>query len=59
VPESISILPENISQGRFFSKSYIKPSNIIKIQKNILFKKIGTVNEELFNKTKQQIIKLF
>lgn len=58
VAQSIPLSKENMAEGQLYSKSYIKPSQIVKIHQELIIKKIGAVDDYVLSKTKNAIMKL-
>ena len=58
-PYSLTITTQSLQEGELFVTSQIKPDSILKISKNLLFKRIGKVNQETFMKTIERVQSLF
>ncbi len=56
---SIIIEQKNLSFGKLIRQSRIKTDKIFCANKKIIIKKIGTINENLFEVVKREIISLF
>jgi len=50
---------KDLIDGKLHQESYIKPSSLFKIDKELCIKKIGTIHEQLLNTIKKEIISLF
>ncbi|MFT4344067.1 MAG: type II toxin-antitoxin system PemK/MazF family toxin [Candidatus Woesearchaeota archaeon] len=59
IPRTILLAKNHLEQGKLFSDSYIKPASLFKIEKELLFKQIGRVNEHTFRNVKKEILALF
>lgn len=58
-PYSIIINQEDLSSGKLLKQSRIRADKIFTIQKNLIIAKIGNVTEDVFEKIKQEILKIF
>jgi len=56
---SIKILNKDLNEGKLFSECCVKVENILKVDKKLLIKKIGKINNNKFEKIKEKIISLF
>lgn len=56
---AISLTSKQLASGILFSQSFIKPSSLFKLDKNLLIKKIGVVHDALFQTVKKEIVSLF
>ncbi len=56
---SISISPSDLEEGILHHTCCIKIENILKINKFLIIKKIGTIQYRLFKKIKEKIYQLF
>lgn len=58
-PYSIIINQEDLSSGKLLKQSRIRADKIFTIQKNLIIAKIGNVTGDVFEKIKQEILKIF
>ena len=58
-PYSIIISQENLSSGKLIKTSRIRIDKIFSIEKNLIIAKIGILNDNIFEKIKSEILKIF
>jgi len=56
---SVQISNEDFEEGTLFETSQIKVENILKLDKKLIIKKIGKLNENSFEKTLEKVRELF
>lgn len=56
---SIIINQQDLTSGKLLKPSKIRVDKIFAVQKNIIIMKIGTINNLVFEKIKQEIFKMF
>lgn len=56
---SVSINQENLNSGKLLKPSRIKTDKIFSIEKDLISMKVGTINDETFEKIKQEIYDIF
>lgn len=54
----ISLTNSNLEEGRLFTNCCIKVENILKIDKELVIKKIGRINKETFDQIKIKFLTL-
>lgn len=58
-PYSILINQEDLTLGKLLKPSRIRVDKIFAVEKNIILMKIGSINNLIFEKIKQEIFKMF
>ena len=58
-PYSIIINQKDLSSGKLLKQSRIRADKIFCVEKNLIIMKIGVINEEIFEKVKSEIMKIF
>jgi len=58
-PYSVKIQQENLSSGKLLKPSRIRVDKIFCFEKSLIIMKIGVLNDEVFEKVKEEIIKIF
>lgn len=58
-PYSICIYNEDLSQGKLLKPSRIRVDKIFTVQKDLIIMKIGSINENVLDKIKKEIMKVF
>jgi len=56
---SVQITSEELEEGKLFTKSQIKTENLLKLDKNLIIKKIGKLNNSTFSKVLDKLKSLF
>lgn len=56
---AVHINTKNLCEGKLYKESIIKYDSIFKIEKTLLKKRIGTLNDKTFIEVKKKIISLF
>jgi mRNA interferase MazF len=57
-PYSIIIEQKDLKDGKLITKSRIRVDKIFSVEKRIVLKRIGSINEKTFEKIKKEIMKL-
>lgn len=57
-PYSIIINQKDLTSGKLIQPSRARADKIFAVEKNIIIMKIGTVNDSIFEKIKQEIFKM-
>ena len=58
-PYSVIIDKENLYSGKLIKQSRIRVDKIFAVEKSLIVMKIGIINDETFDRIKQEISKLF
>ena len=58
-PYSVLIDQQNLSSGKLLKPSRIRTDKIFNVEKNLAIMKIGTINDNTFEKVRSEILKLF
>lgn len=58
-PYSIIINQEDLSLGKLLKSSRIRVDKIFCVEKNLITRKIGKINDKTFEKIKKEIMKIF
>jgi len=58
-PYSVTIEQENLSAGKLLKPSRIRADKIFCVEKNLITMKIGKINENSFEKVKQEMFRIF
>ncbi len=55
---TLSLTSEDLDEGKLFTKCCIKSENLLKIDKDLIVKKIGVINKNTFTKIIKLILKI-
>lgn len=58
-PYSIIVEKKDLSYGKLLKKSRIRADKLFSIEKNLITMKIGTLKDNIFEKVKKEIFKVF
>jgi len=55
---SIELKNDDLEEGKLITKCHVKIDNILKLDKELIMKKIGRINKRIFNEIIDNIIKI-
>lgn len=56
LPHEIDLTNDDMEEGKLKSESFIRTHRISSVEKSLIYKKIGKLNEEKFEKVKEKIM---